>query len=998
MIGLGGLWLLIVGVILLTPLLALLAFIRVGTVQKRLNILEREFEKLRHRDPLPPPPKPLEIPIPPPREPLPPSDPFTGIPLNIPPEKPRDPEKKVAIEPTTPPPARPTVVQAPPSSGEIPTLDWDRFTGVKLFSWIGGFALFMGAAFFVKYSIDHSWVSPLMRVMAGFVAGTGALLAGIHTHKRGYSVTGQTLGAAGCAILYANTSAAHALYGLLNAESAFAFMTLVTAVAFLLAIRMDSPYVAILGLLGGFLTPPLFSTGVDQALGLFSYVTLLDVGLVLVALRKRWMYLISAAALGTVLMQTGWAQQFFEASKMTTAASIVLWFAGLFAVARRMSEKTDPNDSHSLHSAGLLSLVAVVGMGFFALKNTAVAVQPTVPFSVLILSNILLAGLALRHEKFQGYHVLAGGISFFSLMMWTNQFLSPALLPHALLVTLLLGGWHGAFAVILHRRGGSSTAVALGQIYPVILLIPVLLTLTRQTASPVFLWPVAFLLNGVTILAALTTGFFWALLGALGLSLLTASLWMGRLSSGDLPSLLLVIGGIAALFFGAGLWFLKRNERTNQEGSPKEQKAWALPPELADTLPALGCLLPFLLLGQAAVHLKLTNPAPVFGVGALLILLLLSLAIRRGARTGILVPMGLISMALLQFVWHRELFSLSDPWVVLPWYTGTLAVFLALPFLSKSFGALFESWMTSAGAGPILFFFLYKTYSTLFGTNTLGALPAGLAVLYSLSLWEIIRHPSESLPRKQTLLAAFGGVTLFFISLIFPLQFDREWITLGWALEGMALVWLFGRVPHPGLKVWGGTLLTIAFVRLAANPTVFAYHPRTGTPFFNWYLYAYGVTTVCLLLAARFWQTSAAEKGASSDETRPEISFRSGLNAMGIVLLFLLMNIQIADWFSTGTTLTFNLRGSLTQDMSYTLGWGLFGLALLVVGLWKDSLGARRASFALLAVTIGKLFLHDVWRLTLLYRAAAFVGLAVVLILSSFLYQRFLRGREEKKP
>ncbi|MBL8022739.1 MAG: hypothetical protein JNK54_00455 [Elusimicrobia bacterium] len=108
MIGLGGLWLLIVGVILLTPLLALLAFIRVGTVQKRLNILEREFEKLRHRDPLPPPPKPLEIPIPPPREPLPPSDPFTGISLNIPPEKPRDPEKKVAIEPTTPPlPARP---------------------------------------------------------------------------------------------------------------------------------------------------------------------------------------------------------------------------------------------------------------------------------------------------------------------------------------------------------------------------------------------------------------------------------------------------------------------------------------------------------------------------------------------------------------------------------------------------------------------------------------------------------------------------------------------------------------------------------------------------------------------------------------------------------------------------------------------------------------------------------------------------------------------------
>jgi uncharacterized membrane protein len=116
------------------------------------------------------------------------------------------------------------------------------------------------------------------------------------------------------------------------------------------------------------------------------------------------------------------------------------------------------------------------------------------------------------------------------------------------------------------------------------------------------------------------------------------------------------------------------------------------------------------------------------------------------------------------------------------------------------------------------------------------------------------------------------------------------------------------------------------------------------------------------------------------------------------VLLFLLLNIQIADYFSTGSTLTFNLRGSLAQDMSYTLGWGLFGLAVLLVGLWSDSKGARRAAFGLLSVTIGKLFLHDVWRLPLLYRAAAFVGLAVVLIVSSFLFQRFLRNKPEVRP
>ena len=38
---------------------------------------------------------------------------------------------------------------------------------------------------------------------------------------------------------------------------------------------------------------------------------------------------------------------------------------------------------------------------------------------------------------------------------------------------------------------------------------------------------------------------------------------------------------------------------------------------------------------------------------------------------------------------------------------------------------------------------------------------------------------------------------LLFITLVFPIQFERQWITLGWALEGTALLWLFRRVPHP---------------------------------------------------------------------------------------------------------------------------------------------------------------------------------------------------------
>ena len=65
-------------------------------------------------------------------------------------------------------------------------------------------------------------------------------------------------------------------------------MTLITAVAFLLAVRMDAMAVAILGMAGGFLTPVLLSTGQDNPLGLFGYIALLDIGLLTVARRKEW--------------------------------------------------------------------------------------------------------------------------------------------------------------------------------------------------------------------------------------------------------------------------------------------------------------------------------------------------------------------------------------------------------------------------------------------------------------------------------------------------------------------------------------------------------------------------------------------------------------------------------------------------------------------------------------------------------------------------------------
>jgi uncharacterized membrane protein len=182
---------------------------------------------------------------------------------------------------------------SPPPLRRQPSFDWENFTGVKLFAWLGGFALFLGAAFFVKYSIEHSLISPMLRVILGLITGAGLLTGGLWLRRQGYETTVHTLCASGIAILYTDIFAAHSLYEFLGPTPAFLFMILVTVTAFLLAVRLDARYIAILGLLGGFLTPPLLSTGVDRPIGLFSYVALLDAGLAAVALRKRWGFLVT---------------------------------------------------------------------------------------------------------------------------------------------------------------------------------------------------------------------------------------------------------------------------------------------------------------------------------------------------------------------------------------------------------------------------------------------------------------------------------------------------------------------------------------------------------------------------------------------------------------------------------------------------------------------------------------------------------------------------------
>jgi uncharacterized membrane protein len=173
-------------------------------------------------------------------------------------------------------------------------------------------------------------------------------------------------------------------------------------------------------------------------------------------------------------------------------------------------------------------------------------------------------------------------------------------------------------------------------------------------------------------------------------------------------------------------------------------------------------------------------------------------------------------------------------------------------------------------------------------------------------------------------------------------------------------------------------------VSLALNPAVLEYHPRSTAPIFNWYLYLYLVSALALFAAAALLR-------GTDDRVLGELRLTALVPAGATVLLFLAVNIEIADYYSSGTTLTFNFfSASLGQDLTYTLAWAVFAIGLLVAGIRLRSRFVRVAALALLSVTIVKCFLHDLWRLGGLYRVGSFVGLAICLSLVALLLQRFV--------
>src|SRR6185436_2870357 len=92
---------------------------------------------------------------------------------------------------------------------------------------------------------------------------------------------------------------------------------------------------------------------------------------------------------------------------------------------------------------------------------------------------------------------------------------------------------------------------------------------------------------------------------------------------------------------------------------------------------------------------------------------------------------------------------------------------------------------------------------------------------------------------RKSALVWLAGVAIGFASIAIPLQLEKSWVTVGWAALGLALLVLWRRLDHPGLKWIALAHLAAATFRLVPTPLMLNWYPRGSMPVLNWLLYTY---------------------------------------------------------------------------------------------------------------------------------------------------------------
>jgi uncharacterized membrane protein len=854
-------------------------------------------------------------------------------------------EEPVAAPPPQPPPPTPPYVAPPrgPSLADrLAAIDTSALLGARGLALAGGIVTLLGVVFFFVLAVNNGWIGPAARVSLGAAASAIVFAAGLFVRQR-YGQLSAAMAAVGTGIAggYVTLLAATAIYDLVPKSIGLLLASGIAAAGLAVALAWDAELIGILGLIGAMAAPGLLAIDSGLTNVGVAFVAFVFAALVFVAVRRAWQMLLWIGA-AVALAQIGTLVGATE-SPGVSVALLAIVFTALFLIGgiawqvERHERRTD-----SLTSTFVLGSAALVGLSG---------------------ARILDSGAGRMTE--QGLWLLTAAAVY------------------------------GALAAVFFGLGRQRDLA------------------TLLTAASLTLAGVA----GADLLSGVTLAVVWAFEAA-ALAWLAYRLREARFQLAALVYLALAVGH--TLIFDLPPTRLYLASRHPAEGilsllatiAGAAAVAWWTRPGAIDApteprggiLAALDNLWRWLANGQKMIRASVAAVAAVLAAGAISAGVLelvedtwradgTEAAFHR-AHVVLTCVWAAVGLAVVLLGLRRRKPLLTDlalAWLAAVvaktalydatqlgrerWSIAFAAVAVCVLLAGYAFELLDARMLRLSPVGPAA----AAVAMVLAGASILGMSDGwsddqiGFAGLGLVAVYAALG--STLLRRRRDMATVLWGLGLLFALPASGLVLQDQWLVAAWAATAAALVWL-----GHGLREQRFELAAIAYVGLAFLGTLIAgaqpndlvvsgSNPGAGLP-------SLAAVIVAILAIAYFGSRRLYALWAAG-----------GLIVYGLSLAIL----ELAQHVGTASVATSFQRG----HTGVSALWGSLGLALLIVGLKRDSRGLRLGGLGLLAVSLAKLFLYDLATLSSITRALSFLAVGAVLLLGAFFYQR---AAQDERP
>lgn len=314
------------------------------------------------------------------------------------------------------------------SKKEKKPVNYEKYIGENLFGKIGILVLVVGIGLFVKYAIDQNWINETLRTILGFAAGSALLIVAERLREK-YRTFSSLLAGGAFAVFYITVAIAYHYYHLFSQPVAFIILVVITILMSVLAILYDRRELAVISLVGGFIAPFLVSTGEGNYVVLFTYITILNLGMFGLSLYKKWTELPVVSFGFTYLIMFIYVLNEFvfgSATAISTnlVASHLLIFATLFYIIFLFPVISILKSENRKMNRILLSIVIAnnfiyLGFGLLFLHNMTVAFKGdgllTLFVAIVNLVLVLWLKKSDRDYRFLVYTMLGLVLTFVSI-------------------------------------------------------------------------------------------------------------------------------------------------------------------------------------------------------------------------------------------------------------------------------------------------------------------------------------------------------------------------------------------------------------------------------------------------------------------------------------------------------------------------------------------------------------------------------------------------------